>query len=95
MLNKKLDYIFVVLVLGLFVISACEQTVGKKINSKKIENNENRILADRPISICQASCTKNGEQEGYSINCDGKGCSCNCNDDPVCSCKGGAYTPTN
>jgi len=31
-LNKKLIYIFAVLVVGLFVVSACQQEVGRKIN---------------------------------------------------------------
>ena len=31
-MNKKLVYLFAVLVLGLFVVSACEQAVGRRVN---------------------------------------------------------------
>jgi len=38
-LNKKLIYIFVILVVGSLIISACEQAVGRKVNRNLDDNN--------------------------------------------------------
>ena len=39
-LNKKLIYIFAVLVAGLFVVSACEQAIGRRVVNNNIKNDE-------------------------------------------------------
>ena len=66
-LNKKLIYIFVFLVLGLFVISACEQAVGRRIYDK---GNKARIGCsnfEREIIAYENLCIKNinASPDGY------------------------------
>ena len=47
-MKKRLIYIFVILLIGLFVISACEQYVGRRIDKKDSSNyNQNSILEER------------------------------------------------
>ena len=51
-MNKKLVYIFAVLVVGLFVISACEQAVGRKISKAEDDNVKIQRMAD--VEVQQA-----------------------------------------
>ena len=39
-MNKKLVYIFVVLVVGLFAVSACEQAVGRRVVNRDADDEE-------------------------------------------------------
>ena len=61
-MNKKLGYIFVALVLGLFVISACEQGVGIK-PAKKLATGGSDLFVNREIegdgNIQVCSCSGN------------------------------------
>lgn len=59
-MNRKLMYLFAVLVLGLFVIGACQQEVGGRINNKK-----NIIAGEDPLVICDCGTLTEGGNDHY------------------------------
>ena len=64
-MNKKLIYIVVVFVVGLFVISACEQTVGRKVVNKKVNDDViNHPDADLLGSSIPISCRCDDDGNG-------------------------------
>ena len=86
-MKKRLIYIFVILVVGLFIISACKQdAVGRKITTsvekKPVDNLGELESGGR--GHCLADCGG----KSYSADCQG-GCSCDCSKSPVCSCNEG------
>ena len=70
-MNKKISYIFGLLVLGLFVISACQQdTVGGRIGNRGIVDGGENIGARQQVDIGDDG----DESLGTVVNC-------RCNDD--------------
>ena len=67
-MNNKLVYLFVVLVAGLFVISACEQAVGKKVNDKNNKKSGVGLLKPTELPGVTCACVKD---DGSIVECEG------------------------
>ena len=71
---RKLIYIFVILVVGLFVVSACEEIVGRRITNNADGNGEGfqRAVADQGARNA-AEGVSGGQKLSAKLECDDNG----------------------
>jgi len=96
-MNKKLIYLFAVLVAGLFIVSACEQAVGRRVNNKVISpggkgNGDDRLLGGGEVHV-SCSCSGAGTCSTETLD-EGDGSKVTCKPSSVYGCADGCKDPS-